>query len=101
MNTHPQPGAKPDRNRAAAAEVVSVQRGGEVTQPRSGKVLRPDVPGGGLPDVPPGADRRAVFADWLTGSPTFARATANRVWFHLVGRRRRGAGGRPPRQQPG
>ncbi len=86
VTTHPQPGAKPDRNRAAVAEVVSVQRGGEVTQPRSGKVLRPDVPGGGLPGVPPGADRRAVFADWLTGSPTFARALANRVWFHLVGR---------------
>ena len=82
----PQPGVKPDRNRASPAEVVTVDHTGELTQPRSGKVMRPDVPGGGLPDVPPGADRRAVFADWLTASPVFARSLANRVWFHLVGR---------------
>jgi hypothetical protein len=74
------------RNVAAEAERVVVRHAGELTQPRTGKLLRPDVPGGGLPEVPPAADRRAAFAAWLVGSPQFARATANRVWFHLVGR---------------
>jgi hypothetical protein len=38
--------------------------------------------------LPPGKDRREVLADWLTGpsNPFFAKATVNRVWYHLVGR---------------
>jgi hypothetical protein len=86
VRTRAVPGSGARTNVAGANEVVAVVRKGEVVQPRTGKTLRPDVPGGGLPDVPPGADRRAVFADWLTASPQFARALANRVWFHLVGR---------------
>src|SRR5262249_56877862 len=33
-------------------------------------------------------DRRQVLADWLTGpgNPFFAKATANRVWYHLTGK---------------
>lgn len=80
------PGVARDRNRASPAQVVSVTRRGELTQPRTGQVMRPDVPGGGLPAVPTDADRRAVFANWLVTSPVFARATANRVWYHLISR---------------
>jgi hypothetical protein len=38
--------------------------------------------------VPPGTDRRDVLARWLTSAdnPFFAKATVNRIWFHLVGR---------------
>ena len=34
------------------------------------------------------ADRRAVFADWLTkaGNPYFARVEVNRIWADLMGR---------------
>lgn len=36
----------------------------------------------------PGAHRRAALADWVTAptNPFFARAMANRVWAHLMGR---------------
>jgi hypothetical protein len=76
---------KPDPK---AAETVVVARDGEVTQPRTGKVMKPHYPGGADADVATGRDRREVFADWLTkpGNPFFARSVANRVWFHLTGK---------------
>jgi hypothetical protein len=72
----------------AGAEVVVIARDGEVTQPRTGQVMKPHFPGGGDADVPPAADRRAVFAKWLTtpGNPFFAKSVVNRVWFHLTGK---------------
>lgn len=74
--------------RVAAAEVVYLARDGEVTQPRSGRVMKPHFPGGTDADVPPQQDRRAVLADWLTrpDNPFFARSVVNRVWFHVMGR---------------
>ncbi len=70
------------------AEVIYSDRGGEVTQPRSGRVMPPKFMGGPVAAVPPGKDRREVLAAWLTSAknPFFARSVANRVWFHLVGR---------------
>ena len=78
--------AKP--NPATSAEVVIALRDGEVTQPRTGKVMKPRFPGSGEADVPKDADRRAAFADWLTkpGNGFFAKSVANRVWFHLMGK---------------
>jgi YD repeat-containing protein len=72
----------------AAAEVVYGDRGGEVTQPRTGRVMKPRYLGTGDADVPPGQDRRAVLATWLTGrdNPFFAKSVVNRVWFHLMGK---------------
>lgn len=69
-------------------EVVFVQDGGDVTQPRTGQTMKVHLLLKGDIDVPPGADRRAVFADWLTqpDNPFFARATVNRIWGHLLGR---------------
>ena len=69
-------------------ETVLTKPGGEVLHPRSGAVVKPKFPGGPLPDLAPADDRRAAFARWLTSpeNPYFARAAANRVWFHLLGR---------------
>jgi hypothetical protein len=69
-------------------EVIYSDRAGEVTQPRSGKVMAPKFMGGAVAAVPPGKDRRDVLAEWLTspGNPFFAKATVNRIWFHLTGR---------------
>jgi hypothetical protein len=69
-------------------ETVLAKRDAEVTHPRTGAIVRPKFPGGAAPDLTPGADRRAVFAGWLTSpdNPFFARAAANRTWFHLFGR---------------
>src|SRR5206468_1911100 len=60
---------------------------GEVTHPGSGKVMVPWGQDAATPSAPD-ADRRAVFADWLTrpGNPYFARVEANRIWAHLFGR---------------
>ncbi len=73
---------------AEAADVVLIERSGEVTQPRTGKTMKPRFPGKGDQDLAPGTDRRAAFADWLTAvdNPFFAKSVANRVWFHLTGR---------------
>ncbi len=72
----------------ATAEIVYSVREGEVTQPRSGKVMAPKFLGGKIPEIAAGADRREVFANWLTGAdnPFFAKSVANRVWFHLLGK---------------
>jgi hypothetical protein len=68
--------------------VIELDRSGEVLHPRTGKPQPPRFPGGVVPAIPEGADRRDVLADWLTAAdnPFFARSVANRIWFHLVGR---------------
>ena len=70
------------------AEVVYAVRDGEVTQPRSGKAMAPKFLKGATPTIPPGTDRREVFAEWLTGpqNPYFAKSIVNRVWYHLMGK---------------
>jgi hypothetical protein len=76
------------KNPQDAAEVVFAVRDGEVTQPRSGQVIAPKFLKGAVPTIPAGTDRRAVFAEWLTGpeNPYFAKSVVNRVWFHLMGK---------------
>ena len=61
--------------------------GGEVRQPRTGKVMLPKALGGPVFD-PKAADRRENLAQWLTGpeNPFFAKSLVNRVWYHLIGR---------------
>ena len=54
------------RNRRAADEMVIFMAGaGEVTQPRTGKQMKPWLPGQGEIDLPADADRREPFVDWL------------------------------------
>jgi hypothetical protein len=80
-----EPGPNPQ---TPGAEVIYSDRAGEVTQPRTGKVMAPKFLGGAVPALPPGKDRRQVFADWLTSAnnPFFARSTVNRIWYHLNGK---------------
>jgi hypothetical protein len=68
--------------------VVWVARGGEVTQPRTGKQMKPWLPLAGEADIPGEADRRDAFVQWLArpDNPFFAKAEANRLWGHLFGR---------------
>jgi hypothetical protein len=69
-------------------EVIFVAKGGEVTQPRTGKQMKPHLLLKGDVDVPAEADRREVFAEWLTSpeNPFFAKASVNRIWGQLMGR---------------
>ncbi|MFO0846100.1 MAG: DUF1553 domain-containing protein [Gemmataceae bacterium] len=70
------------------AELVYSERAGEVTQPRTGRVMAPKYLGGAVPPIPARKDRRDVLADWLTAgsNPFFAKSVVNRVWYHLMGR---------------
>src|SRR5258706_11393799 len=47
--------------------VIWVARKGEVTQPRTGKQMKPWLPLKGDADLPGEDDRRQGFAQWLTG----------------------------------
>ena len=90
VKNKPEPliGAKPAAPNAVSAEVIYAARDGEVTQPRTGKTMKPHFPGGADADVKPGEDRRGPLALWLTGpdNPFFAKSVVNRVWFHLMGK---------------
>jgi hypothetical protein len=79
------PGANPNET---VSEVIYHDRQGEITQPRTGKVMAPRFLGGEVPEIAPGADRREVFAAWLTrpDNPFFAKSVVNRIWFHVMGR---------------
>ncbi len=70
------------------SEYIYVDRGGEVVQPRTGKVMPPRFMGGGVPAIPTNKDRRQVLADWLTAgdNPFFAKSVVNRIWYHVMGR---------------
>ncbi len=65
---------------------VRVLPRGEVTNPRTGEPAVPRIPG--HRNIDPGADPRAVFAEWLTApeNPYFARAIVNRLWQAMFGR---------------
>jgi hypothetical protein len=69
-------------------EFIYVRHDGDVTQPRTGEVMKVRLLLQGDVDVPAGQDRRQVFANWLTSdtNPFFARSMANRIWGHMFGR---------------
>jgi hypothetical protein len=80
-----EPGANPQ---TPGGEIIYLTRGGDVTQPRTKKVMPPKPLGGPVATVAPGADRREALAQWLTqpGNTFFTRSVANRIWFHLFGK---------------
>jgi len=69
-------------------EVVFLDDNGEVTEPARNKVQPPYAFGRQFKAIAADEDRRLYLADWLTAAdnPYFARAMANRVWAHLMGR---------------
>jgi hypothetical protein len=68
-------------------ETVYLDERREVKHPRTGRVMSPK-PLGGEAIAGDAGDRRAALAEWMTapGNPFFARAAANRIWYHLMGR---------------
>jgi hypothetical protein len=74
-----EPGPAPGQ---PGGEVIYDGRAGEVTQPRTGQVMKPKYMGGAVPTIPAGTDRRQILAHWLTSgeNPFFARSVANRIW---------------------
>jgi hypothetical protein len=67
---------------------ISVAAKGEVTQPRTGKQMKPWLPGFGDVDIEEGTDRRFMLADWLTSpeNDLFAKVEVNRLWRSVMGK---------------
>jgi hypothetical protein len=77
-----------DKHEFDGEQIVWTAREGEVRHPRTGQVLAPRFLGASTPTLRPGSDRLGMLAEWVTraDNPFFARAQANRIWQHLVGR---------------
>jgi hypothetical protein len=78
--------ASADYGRLGSPKVILVRSDGEVSNPRTGKVMAP-TPLMGKP-VAQTPDRRTALADWLTARDNrlFARNIVNRYVAHLLGR---------------
>jgi hypothetical protein len=74
---------------------------GEVTQPRTGKQMKPWAPGVGDLNSAADADRRDPFVSWLTArdNPFFAKVEVNRIWAQFFGTRAGRSDRRLPRFQ--
>src|SRR5207237_6792788 len=61
---------------------------GSATNPRTGRPQPPKFLGGAEPTLDANADRREVYARWLTApeNPLFARGMVNRVWSYFYHR---------------
>jgi hypothetical protein len=59
-----------------------------VQNPRTGEPARPRLLGADLPSPDKDRDTLQAAAEWFAapGNELFARAQANRIWFHLMGR---------------
>jgi hypothetical protein len=77
-----------DKHEFDGEQFVYQLREGEVRHPRTRDVLRPLFLGADTPAFADGADRLEALADWVAqpDNPFFARAQANRIWYHLLGR---------------
>jgi hypothetical protein len=76
-----------DKHEFNGEQVVYAKPLGELPLPRGGDAL-PKFLGGTTPDLGGRADRLVPLAEWVTSpqNPFFARAQANRIWAHLIGR---------------
>ena len=77
---------KLDKHAFVGEQVVYQDRAGELRHPGTGAVLVPRFLGGA--ELPAARDRLGKLAEWIgsADNPYFARAQADRIWQHLVGR---------------
>ena len=70
------------------AIVIYPDRTSEVRHPRTRQPMPPKIMGMPAPEIAPGDDRRRALAEQVIApdNPFFARATVNRIWFHLLGK---------------
>lgn len=78
-----------DSHEFKGEQIVFAARKGEVKNPRLGKAAQPRFLGSISPkSADEDDDHLNALAGWLTSgdNPFFARAQANRIWYHLMGR---------------
>ncbi len=80
-------GDKLDTHEFDGEQIVLTTRDSSMLHPRTGTPLKPRLLGetAALAD---GVDRLQALADWVADpkNPYFARAQANRIWYHLLGK---------------
>jgi hypothetical protein len=71
-----------------ATDAVIVKTGTDLKHPRTAQVVPARALGAAAADFSQVADRRQTLAAWMTApdNPYFARAIANRLWAHYLGR---------------
>jgi hypothetical protein len=76
-----------DKHEFVGEQVVFTDPDRELKHPRGGEAA-PKFLGAETPDLAGRADRLGALADWVASpaNPFFAKAQANRVWYHLFGR---------------
>src|SRR5690606_1196283 len=76
---------KLDTHEFNGEQIVKIKDEGDVKNARTGKPAQPRLLG---VDAPVEGDRLEALASWLTSPDNrqFARAQANRIWYHLMGR---------------
>lgn len=69
-------------------QIVWMASAGDVRDPRSDQPMEPGFLGDSTPKLADEQDRLEELADWIVSpeNPFFARAQANRIWYHLLGR---------------
>jgi hypothetical protein len=79
---------KLDSHEFVGEQIVVIDDLSEITHPVTGIELRPRFLGGTEPALGQGRDRLMALAEWVArpDNPFFARAQANRIWAHLLGR---------------
>lgn len=77
-----------DKHEFVGEQVVFLNPKLSVQNPRTGEAARPRFLGDDLPELKDGTDSLQAAAAWLTSpaNPLFAKAQANRIWYHLMGR---------------
>ena len=76
-----------DKHEFVGEQIVYSMPASTLKMPDGG-IASPKFLGAATPDLSGRADRLAAVAGWVSdpSNPFFARAQANRVWFHLFGR---------------
>ena len=79
------PSGRPDRRQMAISLDL---KAAELVPPGEETGVIPHFPGEPRLQLTAGSDRRQALASWLTspGNRFFAKAVANRIWYHLHGR---------------
>ena len=77
-----------DKHEFVGEQVVFLNPKLGVQNPRTGEAARPRFLGAEQPELKDGIDPLQAAAEWLTraDNPLFAKAQANRIWYHLMGR---------------
>lgn len=82
------PRDKSDKHEFNGEQLVFLNTKLNITNPRTGDTAKARFLGAEMPSLSEKEDELQAAAKWLTSAqhPLFAKAQANRIWYHLMGR---------------